>query len=239
LQDARPGSPEPPGLTGAAKHVLPPLAYAHGALEPHIDERTLRLHHGGHHAAYVEELNQVLAPYPELHAKSATWLLLNLRELPAEIRAAARSSAGGHVNHGLFWRAMSPAGGGVPPGALGDAIRRDFGSFGEFKARFEAAGAALRGCGWVWLARALEKGGRLEVLTTAEHDNPLLHHRFPLLVNDLWEHAYYLKHENRRADYLRGWWPVVDWHEAASRHERSVNGTERRAPRYPWVEQAF
>jgi superoxide dismutase, Fe-Mn family len=205
------------------------LPYDAGALEPYIDARTMQLHHAEHHAAYVEELNATLAPYPELQSKSALWLLLNLRELPAEIRVAVRASAGGHVNHGLFWQAMSPDGGGVPKGLLGEAIARDFGSYGRFQTRFDEAGAALRGCGWVWLARALEKGGRLEVLTTSAHDNPLMHGRFPLLLNDLWEHAYYLQHENRRLEYLNGWWPVVDWAQAARRYERSEHSIREKS----------
>ena len=213
-------------------HHLPALPYDAAALEPYIDARTMQLHHGEHHAAYVEELNATLAPYPELQSKSALWLLLNLRELPAEIRVAVRASAGGHVNHGLFWQAMSPDGGGVPKGLLGDAIARDFGSYGRFQTRFDEAGAALRGCGWVWLARALEKGGRLEVLTTSAHDNPLMHGRFPLLLNDLWEHAYYLQHENRRLEYLNGWWPVVNWEQAARRYERSEHSIREKSPAF-------
>ena len=163
------------------RHQLPQLPYPHAALEPYIDARTMQLHHGEHHARYVEELN----------------------------------------------------------GALGDAIARDFGSFNQFKARFDEAGVALRGCGWVWLARALEKGGGLEVLTTPAHDHPLMHDRFPLLVNDLWEHAYYLKHENRRSEYLNGWWPVVNWPEAARRYERSEHSTDEKSPRFPWTKQTF
>ena len=221
------------------KHHLPALPYPHAALEPYIDARTMQLHHGEHHARYVEELNGALAPFPDLQSKSALWLLLNLRKLPAEIRVAVRASAGGHVNHGLLWQGMSPTGGGVPTGLLGDAIARDFGSFNEFKTRFDQAGAALRGSGWVWLARALEKGGGLEVLTTPAHDHPLMQGRFPLLVNDLWEHAYYLKHENRRGEYLAGWWPVVNWPEAARRYERSEHSTDEKTPRYPWTKQAF
>jgi len=221
------------------KHQLPALPYAHAALEPYIDARTMQLHHGEHHAKYVDDLNAVLAPFPDLQSKSALWLLLNLRKLPAEIRVAVRASAGGHVNHGLFWHAMSPTGGGVPVGVLGDAIARDFGSFNEFKTRFEEAGTRLRGSGWVWLVRALETGGGLEVLTTPAHDHPQLHGRFPLLLNDLWEHAYYLKHENRRGEYLAGWWPVVSWPEAARRYERSGHSTDEKSTRYPWTKQAF
>lgn len=221
------------------KHHLPPLPYPHAALEPYIDARTMELHHGGHHARYVAELNDALAPFPDLHSKSALWLLLNLRKLPAEIRVTVRASAGGHVNHGLLWQAMSPTGGGVPTGPLGDAIARDFGSYNQFKARFDEAGAALRGSGWVWLVRALEKGGGLEVLTTPAHDHPQMQGGFPLLVNDLWEHAYYLKHENRRGEYLAGWWPVVSWPEAERRYELSGRPTEKKSTRYPWTKQAF
>jgi Fe-Mn family superoxide dismutase len=187
----------------------------------------------------VDELNSALQPFPDLRSKSALWLLLNPRKLPAEIRVAVRASAGGHVNHGLLWQAMSPSGGGVPVGALGDAIARDFGSFHLFKKRFEEAGAALRGSGWVWLARALKNGGGLEVVTTTAHDHPMMHGRFPLLVNDLWEHAYYLKHENRRSEYLAGWWPVVNWPEAARRYERSEHSVDEKSTRYPWTRQAF
>jgi Fe-Mn family superoxide dismutase len=221
------------------KHLLPALPYPHAALEPYIDARTMQLHHDEHHARYVEELNGALAPFPDLQSKSALWLLLNLRKLPAEIRVAVRASAGGHVNHGLLWQAMSPTGGGVPVGQLGDAIARDFGSFNKFKTRFDEAGTALRGCGWVWLARALETGGGLEVLTTPAHDHPQMHGRFPLLVNDLWEHAYYLKHENRRSEYLAGWWPVVNWPEAARRYERSEHSTDEKSARFPWTKPAF
>jgi len=206
---------------GGVSLLLPPLPYDHAALEPHIDARTMALHHGKHHAGYVEKLNTVLHEFPGLQQKTALWLLLNPQELPAEIRLAVRNNAGGHVNHSLFWLAMSPTGGGAPSGLLGAAIARDFGSFALFKARFDQAGAALFGSGWVWLTRAQKEGGRLEVITTSGHDHPLMQGRFPLLVNDAWEHAYYLKHENRRADYLKGWWAVVDWQEAARRYEYS------------------
>jgi superoxide dismutase, Fe-Mn family len=220
------------------KHLLPPLPYPHAALEPYIDARTMELHHGQHHASYVEHLNGALAAFPELHQKTAVWLLLNLDKLPGQIRAVVRTSAGGHVNHSLFWQAMSPTGGGVPRGPLGDAIAQDFGSFNQFKLRFDEAGAALSGSGWVWLTRAPE-AGRLEIVTTAGHDNPLMEGRFPLLLNDLWEHAYYLKHENRRAEYLNGWWPVVNWQEASRRYERSEHSPDKKSPRYPWTKQSF
>lgn len=224
---------------GVSKHLLPPLPYDHAALEPHIDARTMTLHHGKHHASYVEKLNTALEPFPELQRKTALWLLLNLGKLPLDIRMAVRNSAGGHVNHSLFWQAMSPAGGGAPSGPLADAIEHDFGSFDQFKARFDKAGAALFGFGWVWLAKEQKEGGRLEVITTSGHDNPQMRGRFPLLVNDVWEHAYYLKHENRRADYLKGWWPVVNWQEAARRYERADDSADNRSSRYPWAKQTF
>jgi Fe-Mn family superoxide dismutase len=210
------------------KHLLPPLPYEHAALEPHIDAHTMMLHHDQHHASYVANLNSTLEKFPELHERNALWLLLNLSKVPQKIRTAVRNNAGGHVNHSLFWRAMSPAASGAPAGLLADAIKRDFGGFEQFKARFDDAGVKLFGSGWVWLARAQQDGGRLQVYTTSGHDNPLVQGHFPILVNDVWEHAYYLKHENRRGDYLKGWWPVVNWEEAARRFEGSELSPERR-----------
>jgi Fe-Mn family superoxide dismutase len=212
---------------GLPKHLLPPLPYDYAALEPHIDARTMTLHHDQHHASYVANLNSALEKFPELHERTALWLLLHLDKVPEETRTAVRNNAGGHVNHGLFWRVMSPTGGGAPAGPLADAIRRAFGSFEQFKVRFAEAGGKLFGSGWVWLARAQQDGGALQVLTTSGHDNPLMQGHFPILVNDVWEHAYYLKHENRRADYLKGWWPVVNWEEVARRFERSDHSAER------------
>ena len=222
-----------------SKHLLPPLPYHHAALEPTIDARTMVLHHGLHHASYVEKLNTALETFPDLQEKTALWLLLNPGKLPMNIRTAVRDNAGGHVHHSLFWQAMSATGGGAPSGALADAIERDFGSFDLFKARFDEAGVALSGSGWVWLARTQKEGGQLEVITTSGHDNPLMEGRFPLLLNDAWEHAYYLKHENRRADYLKGWWPVVNWREAGRRYERSRRPARSKSSRYPWVKQTF
>jgi Fe-Mn family superoxide dismutase len=208
------------------KHLLPALPYDPAALEPHIDAQTMRLHHGQHHASYVANLNSMLEESPELHKRNALWLLLNLSRLPQKIRAAVRNNAGGHVNHSLFWRAMSPASGGTLAGPLADAIKRDFGSLEQFKLRFADAGAKLFGSGWVWLVRTQRDGGRLEISTTSGHDNPLMQDQFPILLNDVWEHAYYLKHENRRADYLKSWWAVVNWPEAARRFERSDHSVE-------------
>jgi Fe-Mn family superoxide dismutase len=209
------------------KHVLPALPYAHAALEPHIDTRTMMLHHDKHHASYVANLNAALEKFPELQQRSASWLLLNLSEIPEAGRTAIRNNAGGHLNHSLFWQIMSPAGGGAPAGPLADAIRRDFGSFEQFKTRFAEAGAKLFGSGWVWLARVSnDDGGKLQVYTTAGHDNPLMQGHFPLLVNDVWEHAYYLKHENRRPDYLKAWWAVANWKEVARRFELAGDSAE-------------
>ncbi len=208
------------------KHLLPPLSYDYAELEPHIDAHTMMLHHDKHHASYVTNLNSALEDFPELQKRTASWLLLNLSEVPEKIRTAVRHNAGGHVNHSLFWRAMSPTGDGTPSGLFADAIRRDFGSFGLFKTLFDDAGAKLFGSGWVWLVRTQQDGGKLEVSTTSGHDNPLTQGHFPLLVNDVWEHAYYLKYENRRADYLKGWWSVVNWEEATGRFERSDRRAE-------------
>jgi len=187
----------------------------------------MKLHHDQHHASYVEKLNAALEEHPDLQARSAIWLLLHQRELPGAIRTAVTNNAGGHVNHSMFWRAMSPEGGGEPSGALADAIKRDFGSAAEFRAEFDDAGEKAFGSAWVWLARP-QHGGKLEVLTTSGHANPLSQACFPLLLNDVWEHAYYLKHENRRAAYLKGWWPVVNWQEVARRFERSALPLEQR-----------
>jgi Fe-Mn family superoxide dismutase len=204
-----------------ARHLLPPLPYAFEALEPHIDARTMTLHHGKHHAGYVANLNAALEAHPELCERTAEWLLLNPTRIPDAAQTAIRNNAGGHVNHSLFWRAMAPDGGGAPTGALADAINRDFGSLQKFKAAFDDAGAKYFGSGWLWLARSQQEGGKLEILTTSGHGNPLVQGRYPLLLNDLWEHAYYLKYENRRGDYLKGWWSVVNWREAERRFAAS------------------
>jgi Fe-Mn family superoxide dismutase len=206
----------------SAWHVLPALPYAISALEPHIDARTMIVHHDMHHAAYVKALNLALRSAPEsVQKQSAEWLLLNLDKVPEGIRTAVRNNAGGHVNHSMFWQSMAPDGGVPPTGPLGDAITRSFGSFDEFRSRFEEAGSKLFGSGWVWLVRSKNGDGMLQVLTTSGHDNPQAGGCYPLLVNDVWEHAYYLKHENRRADYLKGWWSVANWGEAARRFLRA------------------
>jgi Fe-Mn family superoxide dismutase len=215
------------------KHQLPPLSYDYAALEPHIDVRTMQIHHDKHHAAYVEKLNAALDKHPDLQDRSPAWLLLNLSEVPEGVRTAVRNNAGGHLNHSMYWRAMSPkAGGGAPKGPLADAINRDFGSFEKFKAKFDAAGEKLFGSGWVWLVRDANTG-KLEVTTTQGHDNPIMEGQFPLLLNDVWEHAYYLKHQNKRPDFLEGWWLVASWQEAARRFEHAETSGE-----LEWEEEA-
>jgi superoxide dismutase, Fe-Mn family len=206
--------------SASVRHVLPALPYAASALEPHIDARTMTVHHDMHHAAYVKALNLALQSAPEsVQKESAEWLLLNLDKVPEGIRTAVRNNAGGHVNHSLLWQCMAPDGGVPPSGPLGEAITRSFGSFDEFRTRFEEAGSKLFGSGWVWLVRSKDGDGMLQVLTTSGHDNPQTEGCYPLLVNDVWEHAYYLKHENRRADYLKGWWSVANWKVAERRFE--------------------
>ena len=225
---------------GAALHVLPPLRYAHAALEPHIDARTMVLHHDKHHAAYVEKLNAALAPYAELRGRSAPWLLQNGDAVPETIRTAVHDNAGGHLNHSLFWRSMSPAGGTGPTGPLAAAIDEAFGSLQQFKYRFDDAGAKVFGSGWVWLVNAREHGtGKplLEIVTTAGHDNPIQQGKQPLLVNDVWEHAYYLLHENRRPEYLKGWWPIVNWKEVAHRFQHPGETTAVDADHFHSIQQ--
>jgi Fe-Mn family superoxide dismutase len=206
----------------APRHVLPPLPYGYAALEPCIDARTMALHHDKHHGAYVEKLNEALEPHARLRGRSATWLLLNRDAVPEEIRATVHDNAGGHLNHSLFWRSMSPAGGAEPGGLFAEAIDQAFGSLEQFKARFDEAGSKLFGSGWVWLVVARDKTtGKtvLEIITTPGHDNPIQQGKVPVLVNDVWEHAYYLKHENRRPEYLKSWWTMVNWKEATHRFE--------------------
>jgi Fe-Mn family superoxide dismutase len=210
------------------RHMLAPLPYPHAALEPCIDARTMLLHHDKHHASYVDKLNAALEPYAELRRRSAAWLLVNSASLPEAIRTAVHNNAGGHLNHSLFWRLMSPAGGAGPTGRFAEAIGRTFGSVAEFKARFEEAGGKVFGSGWVWLVLANAKGiGKpaLEIVTTSGHDNPIQQEKYPLLVNDVWEHAYYLKYENRRLDYLKNWWSIVNWMEAAHRFDHPYEST--------------
>ena len=200
-------------------HTLPDLPYDYAALEPHIDEATMRLHHDKHHAAYVNNLNAALEKHPELASKSPEELVRDLNAVPEDIRAAVRNNGGGHVNHTMFWNIMKSGGGGAPSGAIGDAIKSTFGDFETFKKQFNEAGVKQFGSGWVWLARSSD--GKLQIVSTANQDNPLSQGHFPILGNDVWEHAYYLNYNNRRPDYLAAWWNTVNWDEVNRRFQQA------------------
>jgi Fe-Mn family superoxide dismutase len=191
-------------------HQLPALPYDFGALEPHIDTQTMQIHHGKHHQAYVTNLNAALDKHPELHAKSLDDLMRDLSAVPDDIRTAVRNNGGGHWNHSLFWKLMAPNAGGAPTGVVADAINASFGSFDKFKEQFAAAGVGRFGSGWAWL---VSSGSKLEIVSTPNQDNPLMDGKRAILGVDVWEHAYYLKYQNRRADYLSAWWNVVNWTE--------------------------
>jgi Fe-Mn family superoxide dismutase len=191
---------------------LPPLPYDFGALEPHIDAKTMEIHHGKHHAAYVNNLNAALEKHPELQSKSAEDLIANLNAVPEDIRTAVRNNGGGHVNHSMFWKLMGPNAGGAPTGALADAVNSAFGSFDSFKEQFEKAGGARFGSGWAWL---INSNGKLSIESTPNQDNPLMDGKKAILGVDVWEHAYYLKYQNRRPEYLKAWWNVVNWAEVS------------------------
>lgn len=198
-------------------HELPPLPYDYAALEPHIDAQTMQIHHDKHHAAYVNNLNAALEKYPELNSKSPEDLVRDLNSVPEDIRTAVRNNGGGHVNHTMFWQSMGPNGGGEPTGALAQAISDSFGSFEDFKKQFNDGGTKRFGSGWVWLVRSND--GKLTITSTANQDNPISEGQTPILGNDVWEHAYYLKYQNRRPDYLAAWWNVVNWEEVNRRFE--------------------
>jgi superoxide dismutase, Fe-Mn family len=189
--------------------TLPPLPYPYDALEPHIDEATMKLHHGKHHQAYVDKLNAAIAA-SEWESKSLDEIMVSLDKVPDKIKAAVRNNGGGHYNHSLFWQWMSPTGGGEPSGKVAEAINAKFGSFAKFKEEFEAAGMSRFGSGWVWL---IQDGGELSIVTTPYQDCPVSEGKKVLLGNDLWEHAYYLKYQNRRPEYLAAWWNVVNWNK--------------------------
>ena len=194
-------------------HELPALPYATNALEPHIDTQTMEIHHGKHHNAYVTNLNKAIAGKADLEAKSIEELVSNLDAVPADIRGAVRNNGGGHLNHSFFWKIIGPNAGGAPTGKLADDINATFGSFDAFKEKFEAAGLTRFGSGWAWLI--LNKAGKLEVTSTANQDSPVSDGNKPLLGCDVWEHAYYLNYQNRRPDYLKAFWNVVNWAEVA------------------------
>jgi len=189
-------------------HELPKLPYPFEALEPHIDTTTMQIHHGKHHAAYVTNLNGAIDKHPVLQGKSVDDLVKNITTVPEDIRTAVRNNGGGHINHTMFWEIMGPGAGGAPTGAVADAISGAFGSFEVFKTQFANAGMTRFGSGWAWL---VEKDGKLTIESTANQDSPLMDGKWPIMGVDVWEHAYYLKYQNRRADYLAAWWNVVNW----------------------------
>jgi len=195
-------------------HELPPLPYAFDALEPHIDAQTMQIHHGKHHAAYVNNLNKALEGHADLQAKSIENLLKDITTVPENIRTAVRNNGGGHANHTMFWEIMGRGAGGAPKGALGDAIASTFGSFDKFKELFAQAATTRFGSGWAWL---VEAGGKLAVESTANQDSPMMDGKKPIMGLDVWEHAYYLKYQNRRPDYINAWWNVVNWAEVGKR----------------------
>lgn len=199
-------------------HELPPLPYDYAALEPHIDAATMQTHHDKHHAAYVNNLNAALEKAPQLQGKSAEDLIRDLNSVPEEIRAAVRNNGGGHVNHTMFWQIMAPKAGGEPQGAIADAIKDTFGGFDKFKEQFNDAGVKRFGSGWVWLVGSNDSG-KLQIISTANQDNPLTDGLQPILGNDVWEHAYYLKYQNRRPEYLAAWWNTVNWEEVNKRFQ--------------------
>lgn len=206
-------------------HELPALPYPKEALEPHIDALTMEIHHGRHHKAYVDNLNKALAGNTALEAKALPALLADLASVPDAIRGPVRNNGGGHWNHSFFWKLMAPNAGGAPTGALAEAIQRTFGNLDDFRAKFEAAGMGRFGSGWAWL---LVQGGKLEIASTANQDNPLMGKAVagcegrPILGVDVWEHAYYLKYQNKRADYLKAWWNVVNWTEVGNLYAAAV-----------------
>ena len=194
--------------------TLPPLPYPNDALEPHIDAKTMEIHHTKHHQAYVNNLNAAIEKAPELAGKSLDDLMRDINSVPESVRTAVRNNGGGHWNHSLFWQLMGPGKGGEPTGKLGDAIRTAFGDFAKFKEQFAAAGAGRFGSGWAWL---VNDGGKLSITSTPNQDNPLMEGKNAILGLDVWEHAYYLKYQNKRPDYITAWWNVVNWAEVAKR----------------------
>jgi superoxide dismutase, Fe-Mn family len=195
-------------------YEVPPLPYDYDALEPHIDAQTMQLHHDKHHQAYVDKVNDALAG-TEHEGKPIEEVIRNLDAIPEDKRGAVRNNGGGHLNHSMFWETMSPNGGGAPEGELASAIDEAFGSFDAFKEQFEAAGVGRFGSGWAWL---VVDGGSLKITSTPNQDNPVTDGQTPILGNDVWEHAYYLKYQNRRPEYLKAWWNTVDWNKVAERY---------------------
>ncbi|HMI56886.1 MAG TPA: superoxide dismutase [Gemmatimonadaceae bacterium] len=197
--------------------TLPPLGYDYAALEPHIDARTMEIHHTKHHQTYVTNLNAAIEKAPELQDKSLEWLLQNLSSVPEAVRNAVRNNGGGHWNHSFFWQILGPKAGGDPTGKVADAINSSFGDFSKLKEQVNASGLARFGSGWAWVVA--DKGGKLTIESSPNQDTPVSDKKTPILGVDVWEHAYYLKYQNRRADYLAAWWNVVNWVEVTKRFE--------------------
>jgi superoxide dismutase, Fe-Mn family len=193
-------------------YELPPLSYPFNALEPHIDAKTMEIHHDKHHQAYITNANNALKDHPDLAAKPVDELIANLSQVPESIRTVVRNNAGGHSNHSFFWKIMAPNAGGAPKGKLAEAITATFGSVDAFKEKFQAAGGSRFGSGWAWLV--VNKEGKLEVTSTPNQDSPIMEGLKPILGVDVWEHSYYLLYQNRRPDYLKAWWNVVSWDQA-------------------------
>ncbi len=202
--------------TQTGEFVLPPLPYAYDALDAYIDSKTMTFHHDKHHAGYVKKLNTAIAKHPELKGKSVEELLGDLNSVPEDIRSSVRNNGGGHANHTMFWEIMTPNGKGQPTGEIAKAINDTFGDFETFKQEFNEAGKSRFGSGWVWLI--LTQDGKLEITNTPNQDSPFLEGNYPVMGNDVWEHAYYLKYQNRRGDYLNAWWNVVNWQEVNKRY---------------------
>ena len=203
--------------------TLPPLTYAYDALEPYIDSQTMTLHHDKHHAGYVKNLNEAIAPYPDLQGQSVEELLQNLDTLPEDIQTTVRNNGGGHANHTMFWSIMTGDSQGEPTGEIAEAIDTAFGDFQTFQSEFNDAGKKRFGSGWTWLV--MNEGGELEVISTANQDSPLLEGKYPIMGNDVWEHAYYLKYQNKRDEYLDAWWNVVDWSQVNDRFQTAKSFT--------------
>ncbi len=196
-------------------YELPALPYKFDALEPHIDAKTMEIHHDKHHAAYVTNVNKALVEHPDLAKLPIEQLISDMNKVPETIRTAVRNNGGGHANHTLFWQIMKPGGGGAPSGKVADALKSAFGSFDQFRTKMNDAGATRFGSGWTWLVK--DRSGKLDVMSTPNQDSPIMEGRTPIIGIDVWEHAYYLKYQNRRADYLGAWWNTINWDEVAKR----------------------
>ncbi len=213
----------PPGDAPTGPFTLAPLPYDYAALEPHIDTMTMQIHHDKHHQAYVDNLNKAIADLPDLHAMSAEELIRNLDQVPEDLRTVVRNNAGGHANHTLFWELMTPGGGGEPTGPIAEAIAAGFGDFAAFQEAVTTAGLGRFGSGWAWVV--LGEDGKLAVISTPNQDNPVMEGgSAPILGVDVWEHAYYLKYQNRRKDYLTAWWNTVNWRTVNARYEQALAG---------------